>query len=56
MATTEINITVRLHIQNDKVDKITEEDIQDIVSELDYSFTYDGDFEIVDTEICGHND
>lgn len=56
MATTEINITVRLHIQNDKVDKITAEDCQDIVSEMYYTFTNKGNFEIVDTEICGIND
>ncbi|MFR9542456.1 MAG: hypothetical protein SNH27_10425 [Rikenellaceae bacterium] len=56
MATTEINITVRLHIHNDKVDSISEEDIQNIVSEMDYTFTNDGDFEIVETEICGINE
>ena len=56
MATTEINITVRLHIQNDKVDTITSDDIQDIVSEMDYNFTNKGDFEIIETEICGIND
>ncbi len=56
MANKAIYITVRLDIVNDTVDNITDEDVQDLVSELEYEFKSDGDYKIIDTEICGIND
>ena len=47
MATRTIYLTVRLDIDNPKVDEI--------ISEVDYEFKNYGDYEI-DTEICGKND
>ena len=51
-----IYITVRLDVESDKVDSINDEDIQEIISGMDYNFSYDGDFKIIDTEICDPND
>lgn len=56
MATKAIYITVRLDIENDKAAQITNDDVQEIVSEIEYSFGNVGDFKITDTEICGIND
>lgn len=56
MATKTVYITVRLDIENDKVSEITDEGVQEVVSETDYSFGDVGDFKITDTEICGIND
>lgn len=55
MATKTAYITVRLDITNDKVDKITDEDIQEFINDTDYTFGNVGDFS-VETEICGIND
>ena len=55
MATTTIYLTVRLDIENDKLDKITEDDIQEIVSEVDYEFKNYEDYQI-SSEICGINE
>lgn len=55
MANKTVYITVRLNITNDKVDEITDEDIQEVVSETDYNFGNVGDFN-VESEICGIND
>ncbi|MEG0647109.1 MAG: hypothetical protein RR471_08060 [Bacteroides sp.] len=54
MATATTYITVRLDIDNDKVDEITDDDIEEIVSETKYNFGNVGDFEI-ESEICGIN-
>jgi hypothetical protein len=48
-------ITVRLDIHNPKTDEITDEDIQDVITEMDYHFEPVGDFEL-ETEICGINE
>lgn len=56
MATKSVYITVRLDIENDKVSEITDEDVQTITSETDYSFGDVDDFKITNTEICGIND
>ncbi len=56
MATKTIYITVRLDIENDKVSEITDDDVQEIISETDYNFGNVGDFKITDTEICGLNE
>lgn len=55
MANRTIYITVRLDITNDKVETITDEDVQEVINEIDYSFSNVGDFEI-ETEICGLNE
>lgn len=55
MATKTFYITVRLDVENDKINEITEEDIQEIVSEIDHNFGNVGDFK-VESEICGIND
>lgn len=56
MANKAVYITVRLDIENDKVDNITDEDIQGLVSEMDYEFNNYGDYKIIGTEICGINE
>ncbi len=55
MATRTAYITVRLDIDNPNVDEITDDDIDNIISETYYDFKNVGDFQI-DTEICGRND
>lgn len=55
MATRTIYLTVRLDIDNPKVDEITDDDIEDIVSEIDYEFKKYKDYAI-ETEICDRND
>lgn len=59
MATRTIYLTVRLDIDNPKADEITDEEVDEIISEVafpvDYEFKNYGDYEI-DTEICGKND
>lgn len=56
MASKSVYITVRLDIDNDKVDHISDDDIQDVISDMDYNFKNSGDFKIEYTEICGIND
>ena len=55
MTSKTVYLTVRLVICNPTTEEITEEDIDEIVSEVDYEFKNYGDYEI-DTEICGKND
>ncbi len=55
MATKTIYITVRLDIENNKLNEITSNEVQDIVNEIDYDFQNVGDF-IVQSEICGINE
>lgn len=55
MATRTIYLTVRLDIDNPKGDEITDEEVDEIISEVDYEFKNYEDYEI-DTEICGQND
>lgn len=55
MANRTVYITVRLDITNDKVETITDEDVQEVINETDYTFGNVGDFEI-ETEICGQNE
>ena len=55
MATRTFYLTVRLDIDNPKVEEITDADIDEIVSEIDYEFKNYGDYAI-DTEICGRHD
>lgn len=55
MATRTIYLTVRLDIDNPKGDEIADEEVDEIISEVDYEFKNYEDYEI-DTEICGQND
>ncbi|EIY58387.1 hypothetical protein HMPREF1069_04877 [Bacteroides ovatus CL02T12C04] len=55
MTSKTVYLTVRLDICNPNTEEITEEDIDEIVSEVDYEFKNYGDYEI-DTKICGKND
>lgn len=55
MATRTIYLTVRLDIDNPKADEITDEEVDKIISEVDYEFKNYEDYEI-DTKICGKND
>ena len=55
MATRTIYLTVRLDIDNPKAEEITDEEVDEIISEVDYEFKNNGDYEI-DTVICGKYD
>ena len=55
MATRTIYLTVRLDLSNPDVDEITDDDVEEIVSEVDYEFRNYGNYEI-ESEICGQND
>lgn len=55
MATRTVYITVRLDITNEKTNQITDEDVENIISETDYNFGNVCDFEL-ETEICGQNE
>lgn len=55
MANRTVYITVRLDIANDKMETITDEDVQEVINETDYTFGNVGDFGIK-TEICGLNE
>lgn len=48
-------ITVRLDIANPEIEEITDEQLDNIITEVNYEFSNVGSFEI-DTEICGIND
>jgi hypothetical protein len=54
MAIKTVYITVRLGMDNPQVNKITDEDIQDFINEMDYHFEYQG--KEIDSEICGINE
>jgi len=50
-----IYITVRIDLESN--DEITEEMVQDVVSELDYEFSSGiGGVPVIGTEICGINE
>lgn len=55
MASKTVYLTVRPDICNPNTEEITKEDIDGIVSEVDYEFKKYKEYEI-DTEICGRND
>jgi hypothetical protein len=52
MANRVVYISVRLDITNDNVNEITDEMVEDIITETDYHFGNVGDCEL-ETEICG---
>ena len=51
MATRTIYLTVRLDLSNPDVDEITDDDVEEIVSEVDYEFRNYGNYEI-ESENC----
>lgn len=55
MATRTVYITVRVEITNPNLSGITDEDVDDVISETDYKFNSVGDFAL-ETEICGLNE
>lgn len=55
MATRTVYITVRIEITNDKIEAITDEDVESVINDTDYNFGNVGDFEL-ETEICGQNE
>ncbi len=55
MAARSVYITVRFDIDNPNVGEITDEDVDNIISETDYHFSNVGDFSL-ETEICGINE
>ena len=58
MATRAVYITVRLNLENPTAGTIPEEEVNDLISEMDYDFTPPEGcpLTITDTEICGRND
>lgn len=55
MATRTVYITVRVEITNPNLSGITDEDVDDVISETDYKFNSVGDFAL-ETEICELNE
>lgn len=58
MATKAIYITVRLDVEDPAANTISDEEINDLVSEMAYNFKEPegSSLTITDTEICGRND
>lgn len=58
MVTKAIYITVRLDLENEKADTLSDEDVHEFISEVGYEFTAPegSDISILDTEICGMNE
>lgn len=58
MATKAIYITVRLNREAPAADAISDEMVNDLICEMDYSFRApeDNPLTLADTEICGLND
>jgi len=55
MAIRTVYITVRINIDNPMLDKITDEDVDEVINETEYQFNAVGDFKL-ETEICGLNE
>lgn len=55
MANRAVYIIVRLDIDNPNLDEITDDDVQEVLENVDYSFKNYEDYSI-ETEICGLND
>jgi len=55
MANKTVYLTVRVTISNPTKKVITDEDANEVISEVDYQFNTVGDWEL-DTEICGISD
>lgn len=50
-----VYLTVRVDLYNPNVNEITDDDVEDVISEIDYEFKNYQDYEI-ETEICGMNE
>ncbi len=50
-----IYLTVRVDLYNPNVNEITDDDVEEVISDMDYEFKNYQDYE-VETEICGRND
>ena len=55
MAKRTVYISVRVEISNPNVNTISDEDLNEVISETDYKFGNVGDFSL-ETEILGLND
>ena len=49
-----VYLTVRVDLYNPNVNEITDDDVEEVISEIDYEFKNYQDYE-VETEICGQN-
>ncbi len=49
-----VYLTVRVDLYNPNVNEITDDDVEEVISEIDYEFKNYQDYEI-ETEICGQN-
>ena len=57
MAQKSIYFTVRLDVENNSNNEITNDDVDDLFANLDYDFKSNADnLEITDFEICGLNE
>ena len=58
MASKAVYITVRLDLEHPEADSISDDEVQELIDEMDYTFTAPegSDMTITDTEICGVND
>ncbi len=50
-----VYLTVRVDLYNPNVNEITDDDVEEVISEIDYEFQNYQDYEI-ETEICGTNE
>ncbi len=50
-----VYLTVRIDLYNPNINEITDDDVEKVISEIDYEFKKYQDYE-VETEICGRND
>lgn len=58
MASKAVYINVRLDLENPKTENISDEEVQNLITEMDYEFTAPAGsgVTITDTEICGLNE
>lgn len=58
MATKAIYITVRIDVEAPTADVISDEEVNDLITEMEYNFKEPEGYPltITDTEICGRND
>lgn len=53
MATRTIYATIRIDLNNDEVDEITDEMVEEFVEDCEYSFDSTSEVEVYDTSWCG---
>lgn len=58
MVTKDVYITVRLDLESMTAEVISDEEVTDLISEMNYTFTAPegSGITIIDTEICGLNE